>query len=254
MSYTIACIAVFLGAYLINIFYITVFYHRGLAHRSVTLKPWTRRWVILTGNWVTALDPKAWVCMHRMHHQLADTLLDPHSPVHSGLWKLMLVQLRSYERTLACLANGREPYIAVVRDLDFPVNWLNRKRLWFLPYVLHALIALAIAVGFDALLLAPAYWFGIMSHPIQAWMVNALGHRFGYVNFENGDNSKNNTWVALLVMGEGYQNNHHHQPQSPKFSAKWWEIDLGYLLCIVAKATRLIDIKTRARFTATQTQ
>jgi len=243
MSYAMACIAVFLGAYLINIFYITVFYHRGLAHRSVTLKPWTRRFVIWTGNWVTAIDPKAWVCMHRMHHQFADTLLDPHSPMHSGLWNLMLVQLCSYERTLACLVKGRQPYIAVVRDLEFSVNWLNRNRLWFLPYLLHAMIGFAIGLGSGALLLAPAYWFGIMSHPIQAWMVNALGHRFGYVNFENSDNSKNNIWVALLVMGEGYQNNHHHQPQSPKFSVKWWEMDLGYFLCVLARSAGLIEIK-----------
>ncbi|TMH60941.1 MAG: hypothetical protein E6H55_10675 [Betaproteobacteria bacterium] len=114
MSYAMACIAVFLGAYLINIFYITVFYHRGLAHRSVTLKPWTRRFVIWTGNWVTAIDPKAWVCMHRMHHQFADTLLDPHSPLHSGLWNLMLVQLCSYERTLACLRELAQPQPALV--------------------------------------------------------------------------------------------------------------------------------------------
>jgi len=249
MSYALECIAVFLAAYLVNIFYITVFYHRGLAHRSVRLKPRVRKFVIWTGNWVTAIDPKAWVCMHRMHHQLADTLLDPHSPVQSGLWKLMLVQLRSYERTLVCLMKGRAPYVAAVRDLDFPVNWLNRKGLWFLPYTLHAVIGLVIGTASGAWLLAPAYWLGIMSHPVQAWMVNALGHRFGYVNFENGDNSKNNTWVALLVMGEGYQNNHHHQPQSPKFSVKWWELDLGYFLCLVAEAAGLIEIKGRLRLT-----
>jgi stearoyl-CoA desaturase (delta-9 desaturase) len=249
MSDSVICIAVFLAAYLLNIFYITVFYHRGLAHRSVTLKPWTRKFVIWTGNWVTAIDPKAWVCMHRMHHQLADTLLDPHSPIQSGLWKLMLVQLRSYERTLACLMAERAPYTDAVRDLDFPVNRLNRKRLWFLPYVLHALIGLAISSALSAWPLAPAYWFGIMSHPIQAWMVNALGHRFGYVNFENGDNSKNNTCVALLVMGEGYQNNHHHQPQSPTFAVKWWEVDFGYFLCVVAETVGLIEIKARSRMT-----
>jgi len=38
MFYLVLCFSVFLGAYLINILYISVFYHRGLTHRAVTLK------------------------------------------------------------------------------------------------------------------------------------------------------------------------------------------------------------------------
>jgi stearoyl-CoA desaturase (delta-9 desaturase) len=60
MMYYSACLMVFVGAYLINITYITVFYHRGLTHGAVRLSPVTRRFVAVTGNWVTGLDPKGW--------------------------------------------------------------------------------------------------------------------------------------------------------------------------------------------------
>lgn len=80
-----------------------------------------------------------------------------------------------------------------------------------------------------------------MSHPIQGWMVNALGHSFGYRNYPTPDRSKNNLLVAWLVMGEGYQNNHHHQPSSAKFSVKWWEFDLGYYFCILAERFGVLE-------------
>ncbi len=231
MVYGFVCIFVFLAAYTLNLLYISVFYHRGLAHEAIRLHPGLRRFVILSGNWVTGLDPKAWTCMHRLHHTHSDTRKDPHSPLQHGTFRLILTQLRSYNRTLLSLMAGKASYTAVVRDLEFPVNWLNRNGLWFLPYVIHALVAMAIAVYFNVFILAGCYFLGIMSHPIQGWMVNSLGHRFGYRNFATPDNSRNNMIVAWLVFGEGFQNNHHQDPSSPKFSVRRWEVDMGYWLC-----------------------
>jgi stearoyl-CoA desaturase (delta-9 desaturase) len=242
VTYYLICLTVFLSAYLINLFYISVLYHRGLTHGAVRLRPWMRTWVIHTGNWVTGLDPKAWACMHRLHHQHSDTELDPHSPMNFGIFGVMLGQLRSYERVLVGLHLKKEQYLSISKDLDFQVNWLNRKKLWYLPYVLHAALALSLGFGFHAWLLGGAYWFGMMSHPIQGWMVNSFAHKYGYQNFENGDHSRNNALVAWLVFGEGYQNNHHAQPASPKFSVRWFEFDAGYVMCRVAKRLAMLDI------------
>ena len=41
-------------------------------------------------------------------------------------------------------------------------------------------------------------------------------------------------------MGEGFQNNHHHDPGSAKFSVKFWEIDMGYWICCVFRLFGLI--------------
>ncbi len=42
----------------------------------------------------------------------------------------------------------------------------------------------------------------MMSHPVQGWMVNALGHAVGGRNFDTPDDSRNNTVVSWLVSGE----------------------------------------------------
>ncbi len=232
--------AVFALGYLVNIFYITVLYHRGLAHGAVRFSPVTRFLVEHTGSWVTGIDPKAWACMHRLHHQYSDTEKDPHSPAYQGVMGLWLGQLRSYERILARLTKKSPGMMAVVEDIDFDVSYLNRKRLWFVPYLIHLALACLIGWGTASLWIGGAYFFGIMSHPVQGWMVNALAHRYGYRNFNTTDQSRNNTMVGWLVFGEGFQNNHHQNPGSVKFSVKWFEVDLGYVLCVIAARFGLI--------------
>ena len=66
--YLVACLSVFAAAYLLNILTITIGYHRALAHKAVTLSPGLRRLVVAGGSWITGLDAKSWVVMHRMHH------------------------------------------------------------------------------------------------------------------------------------------------------------------------------------------
>jgi stearoyl-CoA desaturase (delta-9 desaturase) len=238
----------FFAAYFINMFYVTVLYHRGLAHGAIRLKPWTRRFTVLTGNWVTGIDPKAWACMHRLHHRFSDTEEDPHSPWNAGgVLGVMLSQLRSYERALRALNKNREPFASVVRDLDFPVSWTNRKRVWWLPYVLHAGIGVGLSALFGSWWIGGAYWLGMMSHPVQGWMVNALAHKFGYRNFDNDDQSRNNTFVAWFVFGEGYQNNHHAFPEAAKFAMRPFEFDPGYLMVKLAQALRLVEVPSTRR-------
>jgi stearoyl-CoA desaturase (delta-9 desaturase) len=242
MAQVVWCGLAFTVGFLLNIFYITVLYHRGLAHGAVVLSPRVRRFVGITGNWVTGLDAKAWACMHRLHHRHSDTPNDPHSPSNGGIFSVFRSQLKSYESILGQLLR-RDPAIgAVVGDIDIPVHWLNRKRLWWLPYVVHLAIVVVIGVVFHAWLVGYFFFAGLMSHPVQGWMVNSFGHRIEYRNFELPDDSRNNTFVAWTVMGEGYQNNHHRYPRSARFSARWWEVDPGYGLCRVGELFGVLRI------------
>lgn len=241
--YLIACVLVFLVAYLINTVTISVLYHRGLAHGAVALSPRTRQFTAVMGVWLTGLDPKGWVCMHRRHHEFSDQSKDPHSPVHFGIFGVALAQLRSYEKILRALIRKEATTSALVADLDFPVSRVNRKGWWYLPYVTH----LAIAVLFGALggwwALGACYWLGMMSHPLEGWMVNSLGHAVGGRNFETTDNSRNNHLAAWLILGEGFQNNHHSHPASARFSFHWWEIDPGYLVCLALEKIDILEIQ-----------
>lgn len=241
--YFALCFLVFAAGYVLSLITISVGYHRGLAHGAVRLHPVVRRLVVVAGNWITGLDPKAWVVMHRLHHEHSDTPLDPHSPTNCGLFGIFREQLRSYKRAIVGLTRGNPVYTQHARDLDFPINPLNTSRLWFLPYALHALIGVGIGVSSGAWLLGVAYFAGMMGHPLQGGIVNALGHAVGPRNFDTDDNSRNNFWAALLILGEGFQNNHHRYPASAKFSYRPSEIDLGWGVCVVGDALGLWTIE-----------
>jgi stearoyl-CoA desaturase (delta-9 desaturase) len=60
------------------------------------------------------------------------------------------------------------------------------------------------------------------------WSVNSLTHLFGYSTYETGDHSRNNWFVALITVGEGWHNNHHHDPASGSNQHRWWELDVTY--------------------------
>lgn len=66
---------------------------------------------------------------------------------------------------------------------------------------------------------------------------------FGYRNYETGEESRNNWFVAIIASGEGWHNNHHADPASASNQRKWWEIDLIYLvICAMAKMRLVWDV------------
>jgi len=242
MDFNLDWMYVFLASYTINLLYISVFYHRGLAHGSVEFSVRIKAFIIKTGPWVIGLDALTWTCMHRMHHLHSDTKHDPHSPHYMGHFSLIYGQLLSYTKIMIGLIKQRPNYTVIVADLNSEVHWLYRYKLWWLPYLFHILISYIIGLLTNDYLISLAYLTGIMSHPIQGWLVNAFAHSRGYRNYNTPDKSVNNLFLGWFVFGEGYQNNHHKFPQCAKFGVKWWEIDLGYFLCLICKKLQILKM------------
>ena len=236
-------LGLFLLGYSLNMFYISVLYHRGLTHRAVILGPKMMSFLYHTGVWVTGLDPKAWATMHRHHHLYSDTEKDPHSPAFTGIWGVWKSQYQNYLFFMNQLTTkSNESINNMVADIPFNVSWINRNNLSTIPYIVHGIIALSL--GFiTSPIVGVGYYLGIMSHPVQGWMVNALAHKFGPRNFETPDNSRNNTLVGLFVFGEGYQNNHHAHPENANFAHRIYEIDLGYVLCWLGDKIGIFSLK-----------
>jgi stearoyl-CoA desaturase (delta-9 desaturase) len=67
-------------------------------------------------------------------------------------------------------------------------------------------------------------------------------HAVGYRNYPLNDSSRNNTLVAWLVFGEGYQNNHHRYPASAQFAHRWFEVDFGFVACMLLSALGIVSI------------
>ena len=51
---------------------------------------------------------------------------------------------------------------------------------------------------------------------------------FGYTNYKTGEDSRNNWFVAMLTVGEGWHNNHHEDPSAASVQHRWWEVDISY--------------------------
>jgi stearoyl-CoA desaturase (delta-9 desaturase) len=83
--------------------------------------------------------------------------------------------------------------------------------------------------------------------PIQGSIVNWYGHKIGYQNFDNKDDSRNTLPIDFALMGELYQNNHHQNGNKINFATKWFELDLTYYIAIVLDKLGIITINQRSK-------
>jgi stearoyl-CoA desaturase (delta-9 desaturase) len=58
--------------------------------------------------------------------------------------------------------------------------------------------------------------------------INSLTHVFGNRRYATTDNSRNNLWLALITLGEGWHNNHHYYQRSTNQGFYWWEVDVTF--------------------------
>jgi stearoyl-CoA desaturase (delta-9 desaturase) len=76
--------------------------------------------------------------------------------------------------------------------------------------------------------------------------------------YNTGDLSRNNWWVAILAWGEGWHNNHHAFEWSARHGLEWYQFDFTWLLIrglqAVGLATnvKLPSDKQRARLALPQ--
>jgi fatty-acid desaturase len=94
----------------------TVYLHRTVTHRALTLHP-VAEWSFKFVNWLTTgVDPAVWAAVHRKHHAYSDVEVapdkrDPHSPWLEGFWHIQLgnvsyylAELRKHPDTLTTFA------------------------------------------------------------------------------------------------------------------------------------------------------
>jgi stearoyl-CoA desaturase (delta-9 desaturase) len=58
--------------------------------------------------------------------------------------------------------------------------------------------------------------------------INSFDHMIGSRRYDTPDTSRNNAILALITLGEGWHNNHHHYAISARQGFYWWEIDITY--------------------------
>jgi stearoyl-CoA desaturase (delta-9 desaturase) len=218
--------------YLVRMFAITGFYHRYFSHKAFkTGRVWQFVFAVV-GNASAQRGPLWWAGNHRHHHRFADTEKDIHSPLQHGFWW-------SHMGWLTSRANFATPYRYVKEWARFPeLVWLNR-----FDTVVPFLFAAGLYLG-GALLERVAPHLGTSGGQMLVWgffvstvvlfhatcTINSLDHMVGTRRFDTPDTSRNNALLALITLGEGWHNNHHHYAVSARQGFRWWEIDVTYML------------------------
>jgi stearoyl-CoA desaturase (delta-9 desaturase) len=220
----------------VAIFLTTIFLHRTLSHRALTMEP-ALRFTCRALTWITTgIRPRQWVAVHRRHHAFTDVEGDPHSPLLEGFAKVQAGNVVLYRRA----AHDGQTIAKYGRDIP-PDRW---DRVLFD----HAILGLGIGVGIlflifwgDWELVAIAASVHVVTYLALNSAVNAVGHRFGRRPFEGL--ATNSQWLAWLTGGEGLHSNHHAAPTSARLSFRRRQIDPGWWFIAIGHKLRWLDIR-----------
>lgn len=208
-----------LGLYFFRMFFVTAGYHRYFSHRSFSTSRFFQFLLAFGAMTSSQKGVLWWAAHHRDHHRSSDQPEDVHTPHHHGFWWAHMGWFLSDEHTST--DNSR------VKDLlKFPeLVWLDR--FWFLPVAVYG-------VGVTLIWGLPGFVWGFCISTVLLWhgtfTINSLSHLWGSRRYETNDQSRNNAFLALITLGEGWHNNHHRFPKSTRNGLKWWEYDMTYYI------------------------
>ena len=225
----VVIIVFFILHWYLSLFAQSFFHHRYAAHGAFSMsRGWERFFFIY--SYITQgssyMSPRVYGIMHRIHHAYTDTELDPHSPSYDKNLFAMMWRTKNIYSDILYERTAIEPRftknVPSWKKFDmFASSWVSRV-FWIGVY-----IALY-------LLFAPSAWFLLLvpihavMGPLHGVIINWYAHKYGDVNFETDNTSRNLFKVDWLMFGEGYHNNHHKFPSRTNFAVKKGELDLCY--------------------------
>jgi stearoyl-CoA desaturase (delta-9 desaturase) len=241
-SWVAVGVAAFL--YFIRMFGLTAGYHRYFSHRSFKTSRAFQFVLAVLGASAVQNSPLWWASHHRHHHRHSDTEEDVHSPItNTFYWAHMgWILSKKYNYTEYKLV----PDLAKFRELH-----------WLTSYYLVVPISLGVGLFGLGELLGSAWntsgfqmlvWGFFISTTVLyhgTFTVNSLAHKWGSRRFKTTDQSRNNLFIALITLGEGWHNNHHRYLSSERQGFYWWEVDIShYMLKMLSWVGIVWDLKT----------
>ncbi len=219
-------LALFAAFYLISGLGVTIGFHRMLAHRSFETSPALKALLLIMGTMSVQGNPIAWASTHIEHHANSDSEDDPHSPLVS-LWHAHVGWIFGHRAQL-------DKYGSWLLK-DSVVVWVDR---WWVLWVALGLAIPFVIGGWSGLLWGGLVRIFIVHH--GTWSVNSICHTFGTRPFATRDLSRNNGWVGIIALGEGWHNNHHAFPRSAFHGLRWWQVDVSGYVIRVLEAGHLV--------------
>lgn len=215
--------------YFVRMWAITAGFHRYFSHRSYKTSRVMQFLIALLGQTAAQRGAIWWAAVHRHHHLHSDTEHDVHSPRHHGFWY-------SHVGWIFNPTNWKPDY-GTVRDLTrYPeLVWLDRN-----AHLAAILMGFGVwAIGGWEMLVVGFFWSTVLLFH-GTFFINSLAHVSGSQRYLTGDDSRNNFLLALITLGEGWHNNHHHYQSSTRQGFRWWEVDVSYYILKVMSWVGLV--------------
>jgi stearoyl-CoA desaturase (delta-9 desaturase) len=227
LSWRIAALTA--ASYAIQVLGITAGYHRYFSHRAFRTSRAFQFVLAWLGCSAMQNGPIWWASGHRRHHRFSDKPGDPHSPVLGGFWHGHLGWVLDGSQDHPDLANVRD--LTGFAELRFLDEWK------WIPTLVTGAVSLLL-FGFPGFV----WIFGVATTLAfhAPLLVNSVGHLRGRRRFETGDSSRNNALLGVLVLGEGWHNNHHHAQGLARHGLAWWEVDVTYYTIRVLQLVRIV--------------
>lgn len=216
--------------YGIRMFAITGFYHRYFSHKAFRTSRAGQLIFAIIGSTAVQRGPLWWASHHRHHHTNSDQPADAHSPVQHGfLWSHIgwfLSDANFATKTERVKELAQFPELRFLDRFDVLVPLLFAVCIYALGNWLETAAPQLGTNGWQLLVWGFVISTVVLYH--ATFSVNSLAHSWGKRRYQTTDHSRNNLWIAILTLGEGWHNNHHHFPGAARQGFYWWEIDLTY--------------------------
>ena len=201
---------------------ITAGYHRLWAHKAYQAHGLVRLIFMIGGTFATQNSILHWVSDHRRHHRhVDDTQHDPYSASRGFWYSHIGWMLREYGSDQDYKYNN-------CNDLkqDKIVMWQHRH---YLPLVLAVNMSIPVLLGLwhgDMLGMILLLGFArlVISHHFT-FFINSLAHIWGRQPYSDQNSSRDNGFLAILTMGEGYHNFYHAFQRDYRNGIHWWQFD-----------------------------
>ena len=214
-------------------FAITAFFHRYFAHRAFKTSRIAQFVFAFWGGLAVQRGALWWAAHHRHHHKVSDESGDVHSPRMDGFiwshigWITADCNMPTRYELIGDLT--RYPELVFLNRFDWIPGLEFRI---FLALFRHFSRKLLPSVGTSGLEMALWGFFVstvILFHGVCS--INSFAHIFGKRRYNVKDDSKNNIWLALITLGEGWHNNHHRFPGTARQGSTGGKSILPIIFC-----------------------
>lgn len=232
--------------YFVRLFSIGAFYHRYFSHKTFqTNRFWQFVFAVL-GVSSAQRGPLWWASHHRQHHMCSDEPEDAHSPLQHGFWWSHVgwfMSKKYYHYNPERVRDlERFPELVFLDRYDTVVPTLLFISLLVAGFLLQTFMP-ELGTG-PGQMLVWGFCISTIALFHTTVSINSLSHVFGKKRFVTKDNSRNNFLLAILTLGEGWHNNHHHYPATARQGFMWWEIDITfYMLKLLEKLGIIWDVR-----------